>query len=158
AMGIVFFCQSCGARFEVDARMAGKKGRCKKCGQAMAIPKAEHLASMSAMPAVAAAGVGGVSSPRSFAPALARRGAPATNKPAGDWLQMSMSKIGLAPLSMPAIRKRSFAPSALDDAEDSKPYVLEKPDRREARRHGGGSPNVVLAAWRHEMGVFQRIF
>ena len=23
-MGIVFFCQSCGARFEVDPRMAGK--------------------------------------------------------------------------------------------------------------------------------------
>ena len=32
-MSIVFFSQSCGARFEVEARMAGKRGRCKKCGQ-----------------------------------------------------------------------------------------------------------------------------
>jgi hypothetical protein len=157
-MGIVFFCQSCGARFEVDARMAGKKGRCKKCGQPMLIPKAENLASMSAMPALAAAGVGAVSSPRAFSPGLAQAGAAAANKPIGDWLQMSMSKIGLAPLSMPAIPKRSFAPSALDDAEDSKPYVLEKPDRRESHGRGGGPPNVVVAAWRHEMGVIQRIF
>ena len=39
-MGIVFFCQSCGARFEVDPRMAGKRGHCKKCGQIMTIPRA----------------------------------------------------------------------------------------------------------------------
>ena len=45
-MGVVFFCQSCGARFEVEARLAGKKGRCKQCGQYMTVPKAEHLASM----------------------------------------------------------------------------------------------------------------
>jgi uncharacterized protein YjbJ (UPF0337 family) len=158
AMGIVFFCQSCGARFEVDARMAGKKGRCKKCGQAMAIPKAENLASMSAMPALAAAGVGAVSSPRPFSPGIARPGAAALDQSMGDWLKQSMSKIGLAPLSMAAIPKRPFAPSALDDAEDSKPYVMEAPDRRDAHGKGGGPPNVVLAAWRHEMGVIQRIF
>ena len=54
-MGIVFFCQSCGARFEVDPRMAGKTGRCKKCGQTMSIPRAEQIASIAAMPALAAA-------------------------------------------------------------------------------------------------------
>jgi hypothetical protein len=75
-----------------------------------------------------------------------------------DWLKASVSKIGLAPLSIPAMKPRSFAPSALDDAEDSKPYVLEKPDRREARGHGGGPPNAVLAAWRHEVGLIQKIF
>ena len=52
-MGIVFFCQSCGARFEVDPRMAGMKGHCKKCGQYMAIPRAQEIASMAAMPALA---------------------------------------------------------------------------------------------------------
>ena len=55
-MGIVFFCQSCGARFEVDPRMAGKAGRCKKCGQQMEIPRAEQIASMAAMPALAGSG------------------------------------------------------------------------------------------------------
>jgi uncharacterized protein YjbJ (UPF0337 family) len=157
-MGIVFFCQSCGARFEVEARMAGKKGRCKKCGQAMAIPKAESLASMSAMPALAAAGAGALSASRAFSPGMARPAAGAVDQSMGEWLKQSMSKIGLAPLSMAAIPKRPFAPSALDDAEDSKPYVLEKPDRRDAHGKGGGPPNVVLAAWRHEMGVIQRIF
>ncbi len=56
-MAIVFFCQSCGARFEVDPRLAGKRGHCKKCGQLMTIPRAEELSSM-AMPALAMAGVG----------------------------------------------------------------------------------------------------
>jgi hypothetical protein len=41
-MGIVFFCRSCGARFEVDLRMAGKRGHCKKCGQQMTIPRADE--------------------------------------------------------------------------------------------------------------------
>jgi hypothetical protein len=45
-MGIVFFCQNCGARFVVDARLAGKKGRCKPCGQSVRIPRADELVSM----------------------------------------------------------------------------------------------------------------
>jgi hypothetical protein len=156
-MGIVFFCQSCGSRFEVEPRAAGKKGRCKHCGQLMTVPRAEHLASMSAMPALAAAGTDAVSSQRAISLGRARAGAAAGGQSVGDWLKMSISKIGLAPLSMQAIPKRPLAPSALDDAEDSKPYVLEKPDRLDAY-HRGGSPNVALAAWRHEMGVIQRIF
>ena len=165
-MGIVFFCQSCGARFEVDARMAGKKGRCKKCGQYMPIPKSEHLASMSGMPALAAAGVGAGAGARAVA--VPRAGALRTAGPAarggvealsmGDWLNASMSKIGLAPLSMAAIPKRPFAPSALDDAEDSKPYVLEKPDRRDRHVREGKPANVFVAAWRKEVGWIQRIF
>ncbi len=55
-MGVVFFCQSCGARFEVESRLAGKKGRCKQCGQYMTVPKAEQLASSVSMPAMAMAG------------------------------------------------------------------------------------------------------
>ena len=38
-MSIVFFCQSCGSRFNVDPRMAGKQGRCKKCGEQMTVPQ-----------------------------------------------------------------------------------------------------------------------
>ena len=104
-MGIVFFCQSCGARFEVDARMAGKKGRCKNCGQYMTVPKAEHLASMG-MPALAMAGAG---LPQAAwpcpGPARSPRAGPVAAGPPhvpssmSDWLNASMSKIGLAPLS-----------------------------------------------------------
>jgi hypothetical protein len=163
-MGVVFFCQSCGARFEVEARLAGKKGRCKHCGQYTTVPRPEHLTSMN-MPAMAMAGGGGaggaVAVPRpgplaAAVPAAALAAARARSM--NDWLNASMSKIGLAPLSAPAIPKRPFLPSALDDAADSKPYQVEKPDRREARGKGGGPPNVVLAAWRHEVGLVQKIF
>jgi hypothetical protein len=160
-MGVVFFCQSCGSRFEVDARLAGKKGRCKHCGQYTTVPKAEHLASSTNMPALAMAGAGAGAVPRPSALGTAGPGARAPAAGArsmSDWINASVSKIGLAPLSMPAMKKKSFAPSALDDAEDSKPYVLEKPDRRERKAHGGGPPNVVLAAWRHEIGTIQKVF
>ena len=49
-MGIVFFCRSCGARFESDPRMAGKRGRCRKCGQHTTIPRPEELSVLAAAP------------------------------------------------------------------------------------------------------------
>src|SRR5262245_60519774 len=109
-MSIVFFCQSCGSRFDVDPRAAGKQGRCKKCGQRMTVPKAEEIASMAAMPALAAAG-------GPAAPGIA---------PAGNWLARMSSQVGLAPITidrMPASKKK---PSmfAADDLADSKPYAL----------------------------------
>ena len=73
-MNIVFFCQSCGARFEVDPRMAGKKGHCKKCGQYMSIPRAEEIASMAAMPALAR-------------PREPGRSGPAAARRSGTWLK-----------------------------------------------------------------------
>src|SRR5262249_60870238 len=85
AMGIVFFCQSCGARFEVDPRMAGKSGHCKKCGQLMTIPRPDEIASMVAMPALAGAGVGGTYR------------AAAAGSPIGALLQAGISKVGPAP-------------------------------------------------------------
>jgi hypothetical protein len=157
-MGVVFFCQSCGARFEVEARLSGKKGRCKQCGQYMMVPKAEQLASSTGMPAMAMAGAGAIAVPKRSSVGAAGPGARAAARSMSDWINASVSKIGLVPLSVPPTKRKPFAPSALDDAEDSKPYVLEKPDRREARGKGGGPPNVVVAAWRHEMGLIQKTF
>ena len=37
-MTIDFSCPRCGTPFKVDVRLAGKKGRCKKCGHQMRIP------------------------------------------------------------------------------------------------------------------------
>jgi hypothetical protein len=155
-MGIVFFCQSCGARFEVDARMAGKKGRCKNCGQVASIPRAENLASMVGMPALAAAGAGAVAVPRTTSIGAGRAVAGAQSMSA--WLRGSMSKVGLAPLTLDRMPKRITKPSPLDDAEDSKPYALEKPDRREVRGHEAGPANAAVVAWKHEMGLIARIF
>ncbi len=153
-MNIVFFCQSCGARFEVDPRMAGKKGHCKKCGQYMSIPRAQEIASMAAMPALAMAEAGAVAGRAPGAGAVAGP-APATN-----WLARMTSQVGLAPITidrMPAGRKKP-AMFAEDDLADSKPYALAKPERR--RSGGGGSrpPGVVARVWRGQLGGLQKLF
>ena len=155
-MNIVFFCQSCGARFEVDPRMAGKKGHCKKCGQYMSIPRAQEIASMAAMPALATAAAGAVGGP---APGS---GAVAVPAPTGNWLARMTSQVGLAPITidrMPAGRKK---PSmfAEDDLADSKPYALAKPERRGSGGGGGGSgpAGVVTRVWRGQLGGVQKLF
>jgi hypothetical protein len=151
-MGIVFFCQSCGARFEVNPHMAGKRGHCKQCGQSMTIPRAEEIASMAAMPALATAAVGAGTVPRG------RSGAEGGS--IGSVLQAGISKVGLVPITLDRIRigqKRPSRPSPLDDAEDSKPYVLAQPipeGRGAVRSHD----NVVLRAWRGQLSGVQRIF
>ena len=121
-MGIVFFCQSCGARFEVDPRMAGKKGHCKKCGQYMAIPRAEEIASMAAMPALAMAGAGAVAGPASR-PAAAgpRRSGPGSARIPVKRAWRRSRSTGCRPAA------RSPPCSPLDDADDSKPYALANP-------------------------------
>jgi hypothetical protein len=153
-MGIVFFCQSCGARFDVDKRMAGKRGHCKKCGQLMTIPRAEEIASMTAIPALA------------MANAAAERGkgngtsASAAATSASSWLKGGLSNAALAPITldrMPAGYNRPTKPSPLDDAEDSKPYVLAKSDREyRGPVHRHDSP--VLYFWRRQMGRVQKVF
>jgi hypothetical protein len=146
-MGIVFFCQSCGSRFEVDSRMAGKKGRCKKCGQDMAIPKADQLASMVAMPALAAAPVG------------AGPGAPAE---AGgpSWIKTASSNVGLAPLTLDrfSIGKKLAKPSPLDDADDSKPLLLAGPEISDFHGHRSKPVSAVARIWRKDVGFVQKIF
>jgi hypothetical protein len=156
-MGLVFFCMSCGARFEVDLRMAGKKGHCKKCGQLMEIPRPEHVASMAAMPALAEARAGAGSPP---APgAAAGRGDVARSF--GGWLRTAVSDVGLAPLTVDrlSIGKRKKGPATpLDDDEDSKPYVLAKPARGEPRRRSSGRPNILVRIWRGQLGGVQKLF
>jgi len=142
-MSIVFFCQSCGARFEVGARMAGKRGHCKKCGQFMSIPRAEEIASMAAMPALASAGAGAVAGPA----------------PAANWLARMTSQVGLAPITidrMPASRKKpSMFPE--DDLGDSKPYALARPVR-EKRGRVRAQDNVIVRIWRRQLGGVQKLF
>jgi hypothetical protein len=158
-MSIVFFCQSCGARFEVADRAASKKGRCKKCGQLVRIPQAEQLASLRGMPAVTAAAL-----TRGSSTASASESSPLTS-----WLNSGESDVGLAPLSvtvkrLPSEWKRGgAAPPIDDDLGDSKPYLLKKPtreERRAARRRTGqsGPANVLVRFWRHETGTVQKIF
>jgi hypothetical protein len=142
-MSIVFFCQSCGSKFNVGERMAGKQGRCKKCGKQMAVPKVEDVAAKAARTESAAVGAGAGAGPA----------------PAPSWLgEVAPSQVGLAPLTidrMPALKKPSMF--AEDDLADSKPYLLAQPDRRTA-----GQPvaqvSAAKVAWRRQFGLIEKIF
>ena len=37
-MSITFACGNCGKAFTVDDNFAGKKGKCKQCGQVIVVP------------------------------------------------------------------------------------------------------------------------
>jgi hypothetical protein len=150
-MGIVFFCQSCGARFEVDPRMAGKKGHCKKCGQYMAIPRAEEIASMAAMPALGMASAGSGVVPGA--------GPGAMGSSIGPWLQGGISKIGLVPITVDRMRVGHAKPSMFpeDDLADSKPYALAQPVR-EKRGRVRAQDNVIVRVWRRQLGRVQKLF
>jgi hypothetical protein len=142
-MSIVFFCQSCGSRFEVDDRAAGKQGRCKHCGQRMIVPRAEQIASMAAMPALAMGG----------------GGAAVAAPPVGSWLAQLTSKVALVPLTVDRMPKILRRPSPLDDdLGDSKPYAMVKPERRPAGARSSGPANAVLIAWREQIGHLMRLF
>jgi hypothetical protein len=159
-MSIVFFCQSCGARFEVAPQSAGKRGRCKTCGQITEIPRAEQLASMVAMPAMAHAPIA-AAPPRPAAPAAVAAPAQAAPASVSSWLKSAASSIGLAPLTASAlplaVRDRT-KPSPLDDADDSKPYRLAGPEPHFGHGSAVGAAGAALMVWRREVGVVQRIF
>jgi hypothetical protein len=57
---------------------------------------------------------------------------------------------------MPLGQRRPTKPSPLDDAEDSKPYVLAQPIREE-RGAVRSQDNVVRRVWRGQLGGIQRI-
>ncbi len=142
-MNIVFFCQSCGSRFEVDPRAAGKQGRCKQCGQRMTVPKAEQIASMAAMPALAVAGAG----------------AGAGSGSASGWLARVGSQVGLAPITIDRMPAGYRKPSRFDEPpDDAKPYVLAKPERRQSSETGSRPAGAVVRVWRGQLGWVQKLF
>jgi len=107
---------------------------------------------MAAMPALALAGAGaGVAA----GPSAAAGGASS-----GSWLQGSLSKAVLAPITvdrMPLGQWRPSKPSPLDDAEDSKPYALAHPER-EKRGRVRAQDNIVARVWRRQLGRVQKLF
>lgn len=150
-MPIVFFCQSCGSRFDLDERFAGKKGQCKHCGQRMQIPQASELTSMAALPRI---------SPASEA-APVRAAADARGGGGGGWIANAPSSVALAPLTVNALPrgfKPSAAPDALADASDSALYALVETNRGlpvvgpQSRPAG---PLVLF--WRRRIGGLQNV-
>lgn len=140
-MSIVFFCDDCGARFEVDSKMAGKKGRCKKCGHHIEIPAAKAKLPVAATPLAAAAAATSSSS----------------------WVAaVNSSDVGLKPLTIdriPAMRRQPTKPTPLDDDEfeDSSPYNLATPKGERSRGRVTNQVNTVKRVWRNELSSVFKI-
>ncbi len=165
-MAIVFFCQSCGSRFEVDSKLAGKRGHCKNCGQMMSIPRAEALASMVAMPAPAMAAAAAAPA-RPAAPAARPSVGTGPRSPGNDslgWLKTAATNVGLSPLTIEnlSLRRKPQTPGQLAaaefDREDSKPYNIGEMAAAEKRAKAKGGANQIAMHWRREVGMIQKIF
>jgi hypothetical protein len=162
-MTIDFSCPRCGAPFSVDARMAGKSGRCKKCRHQMTIPSSPAPAPLSA-----ATGMFRLSSAAVGAGAGAGSGGPVFG---------GISSVGLAPLTeevrpvpgrgkLAPQKQYSFNPDLL--LENSRPGSTYKlvPSHKAlppvARQPSGGKPPGPLARlWRGQaravLGVIRQL-
>lgn len=151
-MSIVFFCQSCGARFDVDDRAAGKQGRCKHCHQRMVVPRAASLASLAATPHLA----------MSSAPRGGPAAATAEAEAGSNWLAQLTSQAALAPLTvdrMPGLRKPVPKPTPMDDLGDSKPYAVVAAPKVRRIAPGSSKPaGQAKIVWRTQVGSIQRAF
>jgi len=166
---IHFQCPACAAPFDVDERLAGRAGRCKRCGGRMKIPS--HAAS-EAVPAPAAA-----QRPRAMAAAAAAASpagprltpiaptAPSRPQPslaAGrpiNWLEAVNSQVALAPISMDNLRGLGNRPSSMDEPSIPGPYKLATAPSLPALEAIGGKPaGAVTRGYRHGMGKVQKLF
>lgn len=113
-MSVAFDCNNCGAHFDVDSRLAGRAGRCRKCGVKMTIPRVRERE-----PVAAAA-------------------AP------GNWLEAVTSQVALKPLTIekfPALKRSQLTRSRHEDEDDTPgPYGLLGPVPAEERRGRAVSP------------------
>lgn len=154
ATSLVFHCESCGARFEVDPGLAGKRARCQRCGARTTVPGAV---------AIAGAGAAATAAPE---PSRERVVPPRSVAPASrplNWIEAVNSQVGLAPLSVPAVPpiRRGSAPSPLDDASSSALYrVLSAPSLPAAGPAGavGRPAGEVVVAYRRWLLSLQRLF
>jgi hypothetical protein len=155
-MSIVFFCQSCGARFEVDPGLAGRQAKCRKCGERTSIPGRREAVSVEAAPVPGGFKLTPETSPDRPAAAARRPTVP-------SWIDAVTSRVALAPLVEdrqpgPGRQQPAMRPSPLDDLGDSRPYTLADPSRK-LLPPTTGSKRVsgVKVVWRRELGSVQRI-
>ncbi|MGO8900453.1 MAG: hypothetical protein ACLQU5_19205 [Isosphaeraceae bacterium] len=162
---IHFECPACAAPFDVDERLAGRAGRCKRCGGRMKIPS---QAASEAVPAPAPA-----QRPRTMAaaapagPRLTPIGPMAPSRPqpslaAGrpiNWLEAVNSQVALAPISMDNLRGLGNRPSPMDEPSIPGPYKLATAPSLPALEAIGGKPAGTLTrGYRHGMGKVQKLF
>ena len=147
-MGIVFFCQSCGSQVRGQPAMAGKKGRCRKCGQYTRIPRTEEIASMAAMPALAAAGAGAGGRAAGARPVL-DDGGPSI----GAWLKAGISQV--APGTAHGRRPDAAPPDQAIPARRRRGLQALRPGQARSSTTGarsGSRTTSLVRLWRREIG------
>lgn len=139
-MAITFACDSCGSKFSVEPRLAGRSAKCKICGNKMTIPQ------VTAAKALAAATAPGV--------ALGPGGRPM------NWLD-AVSQVGFKPITaegMAAVR-RPLKPSPLDDASFSGLYqVADAPSSLAVEKPSGRAAGPLVRGYRNTLLHPQRLF
>jgi len=164
---IHFECPTCAAAFDVDERLAGRAGRCKKCGGRMKIPadgasEAAPARAAAGRPRAMAAAAAAPAGPRltPMAAAVATRPQPslAAGRPI-NWLEAVNSQVALAPISMDNLRGLGNRPSPMDEPSIPGPYKLASAPSLPALEAIGGKPaGAVTRGYRQGMGKFQKLF
>jgi predicted Zn finger-like uncharacterized protein len=162
---IHFQCPACAASFDVEERLAGRAGRCKKCGGRMKIPSngaavavPAHAAAARPRAVAAAAPAGPRLSP--IAPMAPSRPQPlpAAGRPI-NWLEAVNSQVALAPISMDNLKGLGNKPSPMDEPSIPGPYKLASALSLPAVEAMGGKPaGAVTRGYRHGMGKVQKLF
>lgn len=128
-MPITVVCNGCGKQYRVADQAAGKKLRCRACGQDMLVPRAGGAAASQAAPLTSAPG--GEEDPFEALVAMEQKAAPAA-RPG------------------PAMRRPAMAPAAPIDVEDEPSRPNEKRQRapgRFGRRSSGGIGTDNITPW-----------
>ncbi len=128
-MKIHFSCSFCGKDYSVDAALAGRKGRCKDCGNTMRIPGGGETSSAAASPAPAA--------PKPRPASTAPRPASAGSKPKP------------APVPAPPPADDVDDPYGLEDASSTSPMTI-RPDM--LADDGGDAPLPRVGATKPAAG------
>lgn len=150
---ITFSCPRCATRYDVDDRLAGKKGRCKKCGHVMGIPAPSMMVATSGMfrlrPDISLAGSASRSPTATAAPAAAGSRFP--------------SSVGLTPLSAdfrpvgkraPAAEVKPHIAAYLQESASAGPYALAevRPPLRPMHGPGGKPAGFLKRLYRGQIG------
>lgn len=149
---IHFQCPTCGASFDVAASLAGRTGRCKKCGGRMKIPAAA-VASNKAAPVLAG---GPRLSP--IEPSVARPQPSAAGRPT-NWLDAVNSQVALAPITVDGVQGLRRKSTYVDEPSIPGPYQLgEAPSLPVVFAPRGKAAGAVTRGYRGAMGKVQKFF
>jgi hypothetical protein len=154
-MANVFFCQGCGARFDVPDELAGRKARCKKCGLVAVIPKATPVSAVEARAPRGAGAPRAIETPKP-AMAVASGGGP-------SWIDEASVSVGLAPITAQNLRPVKLAKAGpLDNFDDDggpDHYDLANAGRKQSKappRLAGKPAGRLTRAWRELVRTAQK--